>query len=78
MQEAAKSLEVGLSVMKRVCRTLGLVRWPYRSRSSLRSVIEKTEMYLVMFVQSLSCVTSAMLVIPHCCVIADKVSLLCR
>lgn len=46
LAEAAKSLEVGLSVMKRVCRTLGLVRWPYRSRSSLRSVIEKTEMYL--------------------------------
>ena len=47
MQEAAKSLNVGLSVMKRVCRTLGLARWPYRTRASLQSVIEKTEKYLV-------------------------------
>ena len=78
MQEAAKSLDVGLSVMKRVCRTLGLARWPYRTRSSLRSVIEKTEKYLVIFVQSLSHVTSDMLVIPHCCVIANKVGFLCR
>ncbi len=47
IQEAAKSLDVGLSVMKRVCRTLGLARWPYRTRASLQSVIEKTEKYLV-------------------------------
>ncbi len=47
MQEAAKSLDVGLSVMKRVCRTLGLARWPYRTRASLQSVIEKTKKYLV-------------------------------
>lgn len=47
IQEAAKSLHVGLSVMKRVCRTLGLARWPYRTRASLQSVIEKTEKYLV-------------------------------
>lgn len=45
--EAAKSLDVGLSVMKRVCRTLGLARWPYRTRASLQNVIEKTERYLV-------------------------------
>ncbi|KAL0041696.1 hypothetical protein WJX79_001057 [Trebouxia sp. C0005] len=46
LAEAAKSLDVGLSVMKRVCRTLGLARWPYRTRASLQSVIEKTEKYL--------------------------------
>lgn len=46
LAEAAKSLNVGLSVMKRVCRTLGLARWPYRTRASLQSVIEKTEKYL--------------------------------
>ena len=48
-QEAAKSLDVGLSVMKRVCRTPGLARWPYRTCASLQSVIEKTEKYLVRF-----------------------------
>lgn len=46
LAEAAKSLDVGLSVMKRVCRTLGLARWPYRTRASLQSVIDKTEKYL--------------------------------
>ena len=47
LQDAAKALDVGLSVMKRACRNLGLARWPYRTRSSLRAVIEKTERYLV-------------------------------
>ena len=47
VQEAAKSLGLGLSVMKRVCRTLGLTRWPYTTRTSLRRVIERTELYLV-------------------------------
>ena len=47
LQEAAKKLDVGLSVMKRVCRTLGLARWPYRTRASLQNVIAKTERYLV-------------------------------
>ncbi|KAL3138874.1 hypothetical protein ABBQ32_005702 [Trebouxia sp. C0010 RCD-2024] len=47
LADAAKSLDIGLSVMKRLCRNLGLARWPYRTRSSLRAVIEKTERYLV-------------------------------
>ena len=46
-QEAAVNLGIGLSVLKRVCRTIGLARWPYRKRQSLRHVIEQTKTYLV-------------------------------
>ena len=45
VQEAAQQLKVGLSVLKRICRQMGLVRWPYRTRQSLRGVIAKTEQY---------------------------------
>jgi RWP-RK domain len=33
-------------VLKRVCRTIGLARWPYRKRQSLRNVVEQTKLYL--------------------------------
>ena len=45
MQEAAQQLKVGLSVLKRICRQMGLARWPYRTRQSLRGVIAKTQQY---------------------------------
>lgn len=45
-QEAAAQLGIGLSVLKRVCRTIGLARWPYRKRQSLRNVVEQTKLYL--------------------------------
>ena len=44
-QEAAAQLKVGLSVLKRICRQMGLARWPYRTRQSLRGVIAKTQQY---------------------------------
>ena len=44
-QEAALKLKVGLSVLKRICRQMGLARWPFRTRQSLRGVIEKTREY---------------------------------
>ena len=44
-QEAAQQLKVGLSVLKRICRQMGLARWPYRTRQSLRGVIAKTQQY---------------------------------
>ena len=33
-------------MLKRVCRTIGLARWPYRKRQSLRNVVEQTKLYL--------------------------------
>jgi hypothetical protein len=47
------NLGIGLSVLKRVCRTIGLARWPYRKRQSLRNVIEQTKKYLVRNSQAL-------------------------
>ena len=50
VQEAAQQLKIGLSVLKRICRQMGLARWPYRTRQSLRGVIAKTqEYYMVSF-----------------------------
>lgn len=46
MQEAASQLGIGLSVLKRVCRAIGLARWPFRKRQSLRNVMEQTKLYL--------------------------------
>lgn len=46
IQEAAQQLGIGLSVLKRVCRTIGLARWPFRKRQSLRNVMEQTKLYL--------------------------------
>ncbi len=46
---------MGLSVLKRVCRDIGLVRWPYRKRQSLNNVISKTQTFLVSTVR-LHCV----------------------
>ena len=47
LQTAAQELGVGLSVLKRICRQIGLARWPFRTRQSLRGVIAKTQQYLV-------------------------------
>lgn len=46
-QEAAKQLGIGLSVLKRVCREKGLVRWPFRKRKSLNNVMQQTKTFLV-------------------------------
>ncbi|KAK9802670.1 hypothetical protein WJX73_003623 [Symbiochloris irregularis] len=45
IQEAAQQLKIGLSVLKRICRQMGLARWPFRTRQSLRGVIAKTQEY---------------------------------
>mmetsp|Transcript_20115 Transcript_20115/g.60721 ORF Transcript_20115/g.60721 Transcript_20115/m.60721 type:complete len:411 (+) Transcript_20115:414-1646(+) len=46
IQEAAKQLGIGLSVLKRVCREKGLVRWPFRKRKSLNNVMQQTKTFL--------------------------------
>jgi hypothetical protein len=39
MQDACKALELGLTVLKRVCRHYGISRWPYRKFASLDRLI---------------------------------------
>lgn len=45
-QQAAKQLHVGVTTLKKVCRRGGVPRWPYRKRSSLDNLIEKTARFI--------------------------------
>ena len=47
LQQAAELLGLSAGSLKRVCRKLGLARWPFRVRKSLRAVIAKTEEFMV-------------------------------
>ncbi|CAN0153845.1 unnamed protein product, partial [Laminaria digitata] len=43
MEEAGKSWGVSTTIVKRVCRTFGIERWPYRQIQSARKRIDKLE-----------------------------------
>lgn len=45
MQQAAAELHVGVTTLKKVCRVNNIGRWPFRKRSSLNRLIEKTREY---------------------------------
>ena len=40
IQTAAKQLGVGLTILKKRCREMGIERWPYRKIKSLDNLIE--------------------------------------
>ncbi|KAE8670760.1 Protein RKD2 [Hibiscus syriacus] len=42
--QAAKELNVGLTLLKKRCRELGIRRWPHRKLKSLRSLINNIQM----------------------------------
>ena len=44
-QQAASQLGVGVTTLKKVCRVHSIGRWPFRKRSSLNRLIEKTREY---------------------------------
>ena len=44
-QQAATALNVGVTTLKKVCRVNAIGRWPFRKRSSLNRLIEKTREY---------------------------------
>ncbi|KAK9815527.1 hypothetical protein WJX72_005154 [[Myrmecia] bisecta] len=44
--EAAQALGVGLSTLKNCAHDVGITRWPFRSRQSLRVIIEQTTQYI--------------------------------
>ncbi|CAL8466317.1 g5853 [Coccomyxa elongata] len=46
LEEAAAKLGVGRTVLTRRVRQLGIQRWPYRRRASMKSLILKTRLYL--------------------------------
>ena len=43
--DAANRLGVGVTVLKKICRKHGIVRWPYRKRKSLRKLIDCVKEY---------------------------------
>lgn len=44
--QAAETLKVSAGSLKRTCRRLGLVRWPYRQRNSLRHLMASAAEYM--------------------------------
>jgi len=47
MQKVARLLGRTEGSFQRVCRGLGILRWPYRVRKSLQEIMAKTREYLV-------------------------------
>jgi hypothetical protein len=41
--QAARELNVGLTVLKKRCRELGIPRWPHRKMKSLHALINNVE-----------------------------------
>ena len=46
VQEAAAKLGLGITTLKRVCRSNGMTRWPFRKRNSLGRLIDRTKQVL--------------------------------
>lgn len=40
IQEAAKELNVGQTVLKRICRKHAIKRWPYRSLTGIKKMLD--------------------------------------
>lgn len=46
MQIAAQQLSVGVTTLKKICRTASVYRWPFRKRTSIERLIERTEHFM--------------------------------
>lgn len=44
--QAAKELNIGLTLLKKKCRDLGIQRWPHRKFMSLDNLIENVKVYI--------------------------------
>jgi len=47
VQTAATALHMGMSVFKKVARSVGISRWPFRKRQSVREIMEMIDKHLV-------------------------------
>ena len=52
IDQAAKKLKVGLTVLKKQCRDVGIQRWPYRKIISLEKLINDFQVRISMIVTS--------------------------
>lgn len=46
LQVAAQQLSVGVTTLKKICRTASVNRWPFRKRTSIERLIERTEYFM--------------------------------
>ena len=46
VQIAAQQLSVGVTTLKKICRTASVNRWPFRKRTSIERLIERTEYFM--------------------------------
>ena len=46
LQIAAQQLSVGVTTLKKICRTASVNRWPFRKRTSIERLIERTEYFM--------------------------------
>lgn len=46
LQIAAEQLSVGITTLKKICRTASVNRWPFRKRTSIERLIERTEYFM--------------------------------
>lgn len=46
LQVAAQQLSVGVTTLKKICRTAKVNRWPFRKRTSLERLVERTAYFL--------------------------------
>ncbi|KAL2244223.1 UNVERIFIED_CONTAM: Protein RKD1 [Sesamum indicum] len=44
--QAARELNVGLTLLKKRCRELGIRRWPHRKLMSLQTLIKNVQVYI--------------------------------
>lgn len=45
IEEAARELNIGQTMLKHYCRKFGIPRWPYRKRQSVVQLINSIEEY---------------------------------
>ena len=46
LQAAAQQLQVGVTTLKKICRTAKVTRWPFRKRTSIERLIERTQYFM--------------------------------